>query len=105
MRVGSVLSRHGRVAHLDCPVQRGQLRKAGVAVKKKFSEETRLLYSLAIALDALRKIEQRKLEDIPGDKHKDEFHKTLMATAAWTYCMFTARDAIARIREAMSFER
>lgn len=86
-------------------MQRRQLRKAGVAVKKKFSEETRLLYSLAIALDALQKIEQRKLEDLPRDKHKDEFHKTLMATAAWMFCMFTAREAIARIREAMNFEK
>lgn len=86
-------------------MQRRQLREVAGAVKKKFSEETRLLYALAIALDALKKIEQRKLEDLPRDKPKDEFHKTLMATAAWTFCMFTAKDALERIREAMHHGR
>lgn len=44
--------------------------------------------------EALQKIVDRKLEDLPGDKHTDEFHKTLMATAAWIYCGFVAKRAL-----------
>lgn len=44
--------------------------------------------------EALEKIEARKLEDLPRDKKKDEFHKTLMAMAAWIYCSYTAKQAL-----------
>lgn len=58
-----------------------------------------LYEALSVACEALEKIEQRKLEDLENDKKRDEFHKTLMATAAWIFCMFTAKDAIRRIEE------
>lgn len=44
--------------------------------------------------EALEKIVARKLEDLPNDKKKDEFHETLMAVAAWTYCGFVAHSAL-----------
>lgn len=45
---------------------------------------------------ALEKIVARKLEDIPGNHKRDEFYKTLMATAAWVYCGFIAQTALAQ---------
>lgn len=63
------------------------------------ADYVKLMDALAIAVAALQQIEQRKLEDLQRDKKKDEFHKTLMATAAWMFCGFTAKDALRRIEE------